>query len=217
MSTGTPRTGTTGDDAPLDPREALAMLESERSRTQRQLEPDVRLLYGVWGAAWLVGFLVLWASATGRGPLVLPPTAAGAVFAALLAVAVVVTGVHSVRRLAGVRGSSSTQGAMYGWAWLLGFGCVASLIGSVAGAGASPQVMGVLAPTVSGLVVGLLYLAGGAMWQDRAQYSLGVWILVASAAGAVAGYPTNHLVMGLLGGGGFLVAAAVVAVRGRAA
>jgi len=218
MNASAPRSPrTTDDDAPLDPRDALAMLEYERSRTQRELETDVRLLYGVWGAAWLVGFLALWTSFTGLGPLVLPPTAAGATFAALMGVAVVVTGVHTSRRMTGLRGTSSTQGAMYGWAWLLGFGCVGSLIASAAGAGASAEVMGVLAPTLSGLVVGLLYLAGGAMWQDRAQYSLGVWILVTSAAGAIAGYPTNHLVMGLLGGGGFLVAAAVVAVRGRSA
>ncbi|WP_299037629.1 hypothetical protein [uncultured Pseudokineococcus sp.] len=218
MNASAPRSPrATDDDAPLDPREALAVLESERSRTQRQLEPDVRLIYGVWGATWLVGFLVLWASSTGRGPLVLPPPAAGSTFAALMAVAVVVTGVHSTRRMAGLRGTSSTQGAMYGWAWLLGFGCVAALFTSAAGAGASAEVMGVLAPALSGLVVGLLYLAGGAMWQDRAQYALGAWILVTSAAGAIAGYPANHLVMGLLGGGGFLVAAVVVAVRGRSA
>jgi len=218
MDASTPRSSrTTDDDAPLDPRDALALLEAEHTRTQRQLEPDARLLYGVWGAAWLVGFLVLWTSATGRGPLVLPAPAAGATFALLLGAAVVVTGVHSARRLAGVRGTSSTQGAMYGWAWLLGFGCIGSILVATGGSGASPEVMGVLSSALSGLVVGLLYLAGGAMWQDRAQYSLGVWILVASAAGAVAGYPTNLLVMSLLGGGGFLVAALVVAVRGRSA
>lgn len=204
-------------DGDLGPHEALSLLAAERTRTQRQLEPDVRLLYGAWGAAWLVGFLVLWTATTGQGPLVLPVSAAGATFAVLLGTAVVVTGVHVVRRSAGVRGTSSTQGAMYGWAWLLGFGCMAALMSAAAGAGASSDVLGVLAPAVSGLVVGLLYLAGGAMWQDRAQYSLGVWLLVASGVGAVAGFPTNHLVMGLLGGGGFLVAALVVAVRGRTA
>jgi len=218
MDASTPRsTAPVDDDAPLDPRDALALLDAEHTRTQRQLVPDLRLLYGVWGAAWLVGFLALWSSATGRGPLVLPAAVAGTTFALLLGAAVVVTGVHSARRLAGVRGTSSTQGAMYGWAWLLGFGCVASLIAAAAGAGASAEVMGVLGPALSGLVVGLLYLAGGAMWQDRAQYSLGVWILVASAVGAVAGYPTDLLVMSLLGGGGFLVAAVVVALRGRSA
>ncbi|GAA2016731.1 hypothetical protein WDZ16_00060 [Pseudokineococcus marinus] len=202
------------DDAGLDPREALALLDAERTRTQQRLVPDLRLLYGTWGVAWLVGFLVLWGSTTGRGPLALPPAAGGVVFAGLLVAAVVVTGVHIARRTAGVRGASSTQGAMYGWAWLLGFGCMASVMASAAGAGASPDVLGVLGPAVSGLVVGLLYLGGGAMWQDRAQYSLGVWILLSSAVGALAGHPSNHLVMGLLGGGGFLVAALVVAARG---
>ncbi|MEJ5912980.1 hypothetical protein [Pseudokineococcus sp. 1T1Z-3] len=206
------------DDQPTaqpDPRESLALLEAERSRTARALEPDVRLVYGVWGVAWLVGFLALWSSATGTGPLVLPGPVAGGVFGGLLLLAVVVTGVHISRRVSGVVGTTSTQGAMYGWAWLLGFGGVGALTASVAMAGASPEVLGVLSPALSGLVVGLLYLAGGTLWQDRAQYSLGVWILGTSAAGALAGYPTNYLVMGLLGGGGFLVAALVVALHHR--
>jgi hypothetical protein len=67
----------------------------------------------------------------------------------------------------------------------------------------------------SGLVVGILYLVGGALWQDRVQYGLGAWILAASAAGALAGSPAVYLVMSLAGGGGFLLAAAWFAVRAR--
>ena len=205
--------GPAAAEAALDPREALALLDGERSRTQRHLEPDARLLYGVWGVAWLVGFLALWSASTGAGPL--SRTVAGVVFAGCIAGAVVVTAVHSVRRLAGVRGVSSTTGAMYGWAWLLGFGALSAIMAGASRGGASSEVLAVLAPAVSALVVGLLYLAGGALWQDRTQFGLGVWILVAGSVAAVTGWPTNELVMALLGGGGFLVGALVVALAGR--
>lgn len=211
--TAAPATGPDADDAALDPREALALLESERDRTQQHLEPDARLIYGVWGVAWLVGFLALWSASTGAGPLSRP--VAGVVFAVCLAVAVVVTAVHSLRRSAGVRGVSATTGAMYGWAWLLGFGTFAAIMAGVGRAGASPEVMAVLAPAVSSLVVGLLYVTGGALWQDRTQLLLGAWVLVAGSVAVVTGWPTNELVMALLGGGGFLVGAVVVALAGR--
>ncbi|ROP42806.1 hypothetical protein [Pseudokineococcus lusitanus] len=211
--TAAPATGPDADDAALDPREALALLESERDRTQQHLEPDARLIYGVWGVAWLVGFLALWSASTGAGPLSRP--VAFVVFGGLLAVAVVVTAVHSIRRTAGLRGGSAAVGAMYGWAWLLGFGGLFAVMQAAAAAGASPEVLNVLGPALPALVVGLLYLAGGALWQERVQYALGAWIIATGAVAALTGWPTNELVMALLGGGGFLVGAVVVALAGR--
>lgn len=148
-----------------------------------------------------------------------PLTMGGIIFFLLLVSAMVVTGVHMARRFAGVRGVSSRVGAMYGWAWTLGFVAYAAIMAGAVRAGADDPVMNVLWSAGSGLVVGLLYLAGGAMWQDPVQYGLGVWILLASAAGALAGSPANYLVMSLAGGGGFLLAAAYFASRspGRAA
>ena len=44
----------------FDPAAMLALVEGERARAERAVEPDVRLVYAVWGTAWLVGFLVFW-------------------------------------------------------------------------------------------------------------------------------------------------------------
>lgn len=208
-----PGTRLSGDDVPADPREALALLSAERERTHRALEPDVRLLYGVWGAAWLLGFLALWTATTDRLPLPVP--VAGATFGALLVLAMVVTGVHIARRTVGVRGDSSTVGAMYGWAWFLGFGALVAIMTGVQRSGVPDGTTALLWPVLSGLVTGLLYLGGGALWRDRVQYGLGLWIIVSSAAGAVAGFPAVHLVMALAGGGGFLVAATVLGALQR--
>ena len=59
------------------------------------------------------------------------------------------------------------------------------------------------------LLVAALYMAGGAMWTDRAQFALGAWIALSTVVAAAVGPPGLLLVMSLAGGGGMLVAAAV--------
>jgi hypothetical protein len=200
-----------GDVTGSDPADMLELAERERRRTARAIEPDARLIYGVWGVAWLVGNLLMWSAAHGGVTWGL----AGPVFAVLLVAAMVTTMVHVGRRVAGVRGLSSRQGAMHGWTWFLGFSALTLVMAGVIRAGASDELIGLLWSVLAGLVVGLAYLAGGTMWQDRTQFGLGVWILVSSAAGSLAGYPGVYLAMGLCGGGGFLIAAAYLIVRSR--
>jgi hypothetical protein len=203
-----------GDPVAPDPQAMLGLLESERIRAARALDPDPRLIYGSWGTAWVVGFLLLW-SAVRDGPLDLPLGLAGALFAACLLGAAAVTVVHIGRRSAGIRGVSSRVGAMYGWAWFLAFACLTVVMTGAERAGLPDATLGLLWSTLSGLVVGTLYLAGGALWQDAVQYGLGLWILVASAAGSLAGYPGAYLTMAVGGGGGLLLAAAYFTLRGR--
>ena len=54
-------------------------------------------------------------------------------------------------------------------------------------------------------MVGLLYLAGGAVWRDRLMYGMGIWIIVVGMAAPFFGSPGNALIMAIAGGGGFLV------------
>lgn len=199
------------DEGELSPAELLELLERERARAGAAIGPDPRLVYGVWGLAWLLGFGAQYAGLTGD----LAPAVAGVAFLLLLVAAAVVTAVHMARRFAGVRGVSTRVGAMYGWTWTLGFVAYGAIMSSAARAGVAETVMGLLWSAGSGLVAGLLYMTSGALWQDRVQYGLGAWILLTSAAGALAGAPVIYLVMSLAGGGGFLLAAAYFAVRGN--
>jgi len=208
----------------LDPAESLRLIRDQQERARSATEPDTRLLCLAWGVAWLVGYLVLWTSAlrTASDPDAVRFTAGAGwvvgaqpepwafwVFSGLIASAVVLTIVHSVSRTAGTRGVSARTGAMYGWAWMLGFVTYGFILGGLARAGASAEVMALASNALACLVVGLLYLGGAAAFGDRGLFLLGLWILLVAAVATYAGLPLTYLVMALLGGGGFLVMAGV--------
>ena len=50
------------DSGDLSPAESLALIEQQQGRVERTLEPSAVLLYGTWGAAWFLGFAVLYLS-----------------------------------------------------------------------------------------------------------------------------------------------------------
>lgn len=203
------------DDAPLDPAQSAALIAEQRARVVEAVDVDPRLLFGVWGTAWLLGFGVLWAVAVDEPLLDLDPRYAQMVFGLLLLGAAAVTAVHLARRSGGVRGSSATQGAMFGWAWGLtfaGFGALGAALNELdAGAAITSTVMS----GGSALAVGALYMAGGAIWRDRTQFVLGVWVAGVTIVAILVGYPHLLAVMSLAGGGGMLLGAVAEQVRRR--
>lgn len=217
-----------GTDEPgeraLDVAETLRVIREQQTHARDATEPDTRLLCLAWGLAWLVGYLCLWVSAvrvadgadvvrlrSGAGQVIgaQPEPWAFWVFFSLIAAATVFTIVHSVTRTAGTRGVSARTGAMYGWSWMLGFVCYGFVLGGLARAGASTEVMALASNAFACIVVGLLYLGGAVAFDSRGLFVLGVWILVTAAAATFAGLPFTYLVMALAGGGGFLVMAGV--------
>ena len=201
------------EDTPLDPAASAALIAEQRAKVEAAVEVDGRILFVAWGVAWLLGFGLLWAVDVDP-PLVDIPRGMGlTVFFALLVAAMAVTAVHLARKARGVRGTSALQGAMYGWSWFLAFAGVGALGYALHRDGASEQVSGMVMMTVSTLVVGSLYMADGAIWGERAQFTLGAWILVATIIAVVAGAPNMLLVMSLAGGGGMLAATGVEATR----
>lgn len=213
----------------LDPAESLRLIGELHTRTRSAVAPDDRLLFGVWGLAWLVGYLSLWFSATDdlsgfpwNLEAVSPSTPAYLVFAGALTLAVVFTIVHTLRRSAGLRGVSARAGALYGWSWPIAFSAFSFVIGGLASAGASGTVIALASNAFASTIVGLLYLGGGIAFRDRGLYILGVWILLVGAFATLAGVPLTYLVMAGLGGGGFLLMGLIdhvllVRRRGRSA
>ena len=203
------------DDAPLDPAASAALIAEQRAKVVAAMDVDGRVLFGAWGVAWLLGFGVLWAAATER--LTMSEEAAFLVFTGLLMLAGIVTAWHVAVKGTGVRGASTRQGAMYGWAWFLSYGVVFALGVALDRAGATDEVMNVAMTVAALLAVGALYMAGGAVWDERLQWALGAWIAVSTIVAALIGAPHMYLVMCIGGGGGMLVAAAAEAVRRRPA
>ena len=200
------------EDATLDVEAALGIISAQRAAVRDTVEPDTRLLFATWGLAWLVGNLLLFVTAR-ESTMLTPAGWSFAIYYVLLAVAVAVTIVHTVQRSRGVVGPSGRSGAMFGWAWTISFVGVFLTMTGLMEAGASPQVINLGWSALSCLLVGILYLAGGAMWQSTVLYALGGWIVVVAGASTLAGLPGSFLVMALAGGGGLLVGALASHVR----
>ncbi|MDR7302640.1 hypothetical protein [Haloactinomyces albus] len=200
-------------EAAPSPAEMLAITEQQQKRTERELDADPGILFGAWGLAWLLGFAELFLT-IGREPIVVIPLWASlAIFFGFLGTAGAITAWHLTRTMRGIRGPSRVAGAMYGWSWTLGFVALGAMMGATARLGISHEVYALLWTAGSGLLVGVLFLSGGALMGDRWQYGIGLWILLVNAVGAFAGIPGHYLVMSLAGGGAFLVAGLVLSLK----
>ncbi len=188
---------------PRSAAEALSIIERQQARTGQALSPDVALMNTVWGLAYLLGGTAYYLYRVGVLSGVLTVVACVAIGAAAIATSVV----YSVRSAQGVRSAPELErrGAYYGFGWLIGLG----LTGVLAyGAG-----MPVLTPVLFVFVVGLLYLAGGAVWTDPLQYAGGAWIMLVAVAAIFVPSPAHILVLAVGAGGGMLVLGRLAAVR----
>lgn len=202
------------DDAPLDPAAMLALSERQLGRMDSIATRPVAIMLTTWAVAWLVGFFVLWSGyPQSHSPLSVPLPVATAVFTLLIAGAIVLSATVGVRISRGIRGASRFSGLVYGltWPisgtafWLLGVGLLHN--------GMPVDLTLIFFPAGYSLMVGLLYLAGAALWRAPVQLILGLWILTVGLAAPFAGFPGNLLVMSLAGGGGFALGAVAVALR----
>ena len=99
---------------------------------------------------------------------------------------------------------------MYGWAWAIGFIGQGMIVAGLAPGGGVPEVVTLAANAIAALVVGLLYMAGGAAVASRPRCTCSApgWSLVGAGASARRAARARYLVMALAGGGGMLVGAA---------
>jgi hypothetical protein len=201
-------TGATDSEEPPSAADALAIIEQERSRTAAGLTPNLALLYGAWGLAWLAGFGISYV--TDADILHLSPGVAITVVAATFALAVVISIVQGVRAGRGVRGPSERTGAMYGFSWMIAFIGMGLLL---AGISMPEEIASVIYPAAFVLLTGAMYLFGGTLWNDRIQYALGTWLIVVAAASTFIGHPGNYLALAIGGAGGLLAIAVYYALR----
>ncbi len=193
--------------------ESLALIEQQQHVARGRLGVNVALFYGPWGAAYLLGFGSVFLTYPSASPVRIPGAVASVITGILFVVAFVVSVVNGSLAGRGVRGPSRVVGAMYGWSWTLGFCALSAVNIGVDRQGLSDEAATLLWSGSSLLLVGVLYLAGGALWRDRFQYGLGVWMLVTSAVSVLAGVPGNFAVLALAGGGGLLLTAGYFMLR----
>jgi hypothetical protein len=199
------------NEAALSPEEMLRLVHNQQSDVYRQQLSPLPWMLGVWGVAWLVGFLLLWSAAPDGNPwLQIPGAAAATGFAVLIGAAFALSTVLGIRIGRGVQGESSFAGAVYGISWPVCASAFALLGVALIRNGMSPEL-----PSAFSLMVGTLYLVGAALWHQTSQLVLGIILLVTGSVAPFFGAPTNNLVMALLGGGSLLIAAALFAIRLR--
>ncbi|MFI9402746.1 ABC transporter permease [Nocardia sp. NPDC052316] len=169
--------------------------------------PNNRPSYLSFGLAWLLGYTAF-ALTYGDDPGLPLPAAVGPVLLlGGLLTGLVVTAVVAVRAQRGTRGAEAAVGIMLAASWLIGFSALFLIITALESALHEVRVQTLLWPTGSGLVVGMIYLAGGVAYRDLVQYALGAWLAVTSSAALLLDGAHLYWVLAIAGGGGYLVAA----------
>lgn len=200
------------DERNVDPSAVLAAIEEDRRRAQEAFEPRAGLMYAIWGIAWIAGSLAFYfAFFPQDAPVLARPTGILLAVAVLIGAGVIST-IHSARKGSGTRGPSNIQDRLYGSAYPLAFTVIGLLGYRLTSAGVAIETMLSYWVGASSLAVGLLFLCGAAMWNDKTHLILGIWIFAVAIISILLAPPHNVLT-GAIGGLGFLVIAAVGAVR----
>ncbi|MEU6313114.1 ABC transporter permease [Streptomyces sp. NPDC047014] len=112
----------------------------------------------------------------------------------------------ALRAQRGAAAPDVLSGKLLGTAWVVAFTALALAITGLTSALDAPELQAVLWPTGSGLIVGLLYLAEGAVRRNLLHYGLGVWLALTSAAALALDVPGPFWVLALAGGGAYALA-----------
>lgn len=204
--------------ARLDAAEALAAISEQQYAYRRRMEVHSAPLYLAWGLAWLIGYGVCGLSV--GSDYALPPRVF-LVFLGCLAAAAVFTCVYIARRSRGLRGRSSWAGVLYGLAWMGGMilaFTTSSRLGaflSELGTAQATNMGAIVSNALPCLVVGVLFLAGAAIWEEISLAVTGGWVLVVTLVATVVGGHALWAVMALAGGGGLLAAGITTALVDR--
>ena len=170
---------------------------------------DNRLSYLAFGLAWLIGYGAL-AVDSGPDPLLdLPGPVPTVLLGAGLVAALVVTGVVIAKAQKEVKGAAALPGTLFGAGWVVGFVALFLLITSLESHTGDHRVGTVMWATGSALVVGMLYLMGGAIGRDLHQFTLGSYLALVGGAAIFFGLTGMYAALALAGAGGYFIAAAL--------
>ena len=205
-------------DAPLGPRAALETISEQQAVLRRRTLIRSSPLLAAWGLAWL-GYGAGWLSIR---PDYTMPTPVWVVYFGCLAAAGAYTCTYIARRARWVRGSSNRAGVRYGTAWAGGFvlgmavmGRTGAFLASLGTPEAAEAGM-ILGNAVPCLIIGTLFVACSAIWDEPVMAWVGGWLLAVTTVATLVGGTGLWAIMSLAGVG-VLIVAAVDALRTRAA
>ena len=206
-------------DAPLGPRAALETISEQQDALRRRTLIRSSPLLAAWGLAWLIGYGAGWLSIR---PDYSMPTPVWVIYFVCLAAAGAYTCAYIVRRARGVRGVSNRAGVRYGTAWAGGFvlgmavmGRTGAFLASLGTPEAAEAGM-ILGNAVPCLIIGTLFVACSAVWDEPVMAWVGGWLLAVTTVATLVGGTGLWAIMSLAGVG-VLIVAAVDALRTRAA
>jgi hypothetical protein len=195
------------DLPPANPAESLRLIERERAETELSITPDPRAFLWPWGFAWVVGF-TLYFLRYGPGDRVfvdMPGWLPLAVLLTLILAAGIFTGWYGAQLSRHISGPSNRQGVMYGVTWSVAFAGMTVVLSTTNNL-LSDAHSNLLWAGAMVAVTGIMHMAGGAIWNDRSLFALGLWTSVINVVGIFVGAGWHSLILAVLGGGAMLVA-----------
>ncbi|MGZ9928911.1 ABC transporter permease [Streptomyces sp. NC-S4] len=170
-------------------------------------EVDNRAAYLCFGLAYVLGH---GAAAVSRGAspmLDLPGPLPMTLLGGGLAAGIVLSTTAALRAQRGATPQEILSGKLLGAAWIAAFTALFLAITGLTSALDQPELQSVLWPAGSGLIVGLLYLAEGAVRRNLLHYGLGIWLALTSTAALSLGTSGLYWVLAVAGGGAYVLAA----------
>jgi hypothetical protein len=167
---------------------------------------DSRATYVSFGLAYVLGHGAA-ALAKGANPMLalpswLPLTLLGAGLAAGTAYSI--SAANRAQR--GASKSEQFAGKLLGASWAIGLVALFLGVFGLTAAIDKPELQEVLLPAGSTLVVGLIYLAEGAVRRNTLHYGLGAWLALVAGVSLFFSAPGLFWVLAVAGGGGYAVA-----------
>lgn len=170
-------------------------------------EVDNRAAYLGFAAAYVLGHGAA-ALSKGTDPVfVLPSWLPIGFLAAGLVVGTILAMTASLRAQRAASESRRRAEKLVGTAWVTGFAALALAITGLSTVFDKPELQTVLWPAGSTIVVGLIYIAEGAIRGNALHYNLGTWLMLVAAATLFVPGAGFFGVLAVLGGGAYLVAA----------
>ncbi len=191
-------------EALVDPASALRIIREQSSVSAERLGHSQPAGYLVWGAAYLVGYLLLALAVGPAAPGLVSVGAAYAGFSACIGAAAVHSILMGIRMGRGIRGTTARRGMRYGYAWWFAFLPVFALTRALERTGLDSVSAGVLVNSAAILVVACLFLGAGVAWDDTVQFVVGAIMAAGVTVALAVGLPAYYWIMSV-GIGGMLL------------